>query len=174
MTAQRSDEAASQPHAEPVRPRHSPAPVLADWWHDGGNGTADAAAVAVLQDWLCDYYSEADYAEASARCLALLEASAERNAAKKASLAGQPGSLRRVQQATKDRRVGPAERRTSSSRQQSLRANEGGAPRESIRARRLREDMERRAAEEAAELAYTFHANPLPRSTTEPRCLYNP
>ena len=169
------DQEESQLHAEPACPRAPPAHTLADWWHEGRDSTDYAAAAAALNVWLCDYFCGTADAEASARCLAMLEASAQRTAAREAARAEQLRSLQPAQrhsqmQAVGDSREGPAEPGTGSNQRQGTPAIGGRAPTESIRGRRLREDLERRAAEEAAELAYRFRANPLPRSTNEPRC----
>ena len=155
---------------------HAPQQVhqapIADWWEDGrGNREQESAAAAVLSEWLHDYLCEADGTEASAKYLALLASSAQRNAALAACHSQEPG---RPQPAVCSRDQTGRERQAM--RHSSLRQPAGSAQqhqpqaKESIRERRLREDLEQRAAEEAAELAFRFQATPLPQSTAEPRC----
>ena len=164
------------------------APVI-EWWQEGQDGTvavAGDAQCAPSADWM-DYYR----GEAAARCIAQLAASAKRNSAAKAAGAApqvedwaghradaaianvQAGATGRAQQRQwQQRDRGPGGAATSAQQlggpfQNGTPGN--SIPKESIRKARFRQELERRAAEEAALLSYRFRANPVPPTSSQPR-----
>ena len=158
-------------------------PVI-EWWQEGQRGFVAAqrdAQSAPAADWM-HYYRGGT----GGLCLPLLAAAAQPNSAARAATAarkvehGAGGEAsasvthERAGASSKGAQEGARKRQRGSGAAQSAQQGEGGhagskGGREGIRRARLRQDLERRAAEEAALLSWRFRACPVPQSSARPR-----
>ena len=172
----KGNEAAAQHACQPV-------PVI-EWWQEGRHGSLTAqgdAQCTPAADWM-DFYRGG----AGGRRLAQLAFPAQRNSAAQAAAAvpkAEHRAGRRAQLATVSHAQAGASgrgvwervhKRQRGPEGAARSAQVGGYPgnpirREGIRRARLRQDLERRAAEEAALLSYHFRASPVPQSSAQPR-----
>ena len=173
-----SEPAASAEHACHVVP-------VIEWWKEGQDGSIlvqqGTAQCSSAPDWM-DYYQ----GESKARCLAQMAASAGRSstapevAAAVAQVqpwaagfdghAGVSGRGSQQQQQQMRQHKDPGRPRSMQRFGGSIKNGSAGAVgKESIRQARLRQDQERRVAEEAALLSYRFRANPVPSACSQPR-----